>query len=345
MGVDIGTTQLRVAVRRGDEISIARRDITAEAYQEGQLVPSYISGLLKRAREELNIPIGTPCVSSLNDRTSTMRTLRLPEMTHAELIQALPWEAEQIMPLTASEIYADGVKLNTPTDKGLQMVALIAAPRTEINNHMEMIRQGELHPMAIEPRAQAMVRRFINSGLLQDAEKNTHLLLDMGSSSTTLVLLQNQNNEIHEISSRVLSIGGDTITDNIAKAIEANFEEAENFKLTFEQHREQSSTHPSSDYRLALESINTNMAKLSREIINSLEAYNSLHGKRPNSLNICGGGALLQAAVESLAANTRMPVGLNFGRDAHVTGSAEFVGMTIPKEPKQKGKGRGKKNA
>ena len=114
-----------------------------------------------------------------------MRIIKLPQMNDKDLKSAVNFEAEQYIPLPLNEVNVSFQRLDVDyADKAKINVQIVAARKTVLEKHIEILKKARLVPKAIEPETLALGRA------LGDTIDNPagSLVLDLGFSRTIIII-------------------------------------------------------------------------------------------------------------------------------------------------------------
>lgn len=196
LGVDIGTTAIKVVeVRRGAQLPLIVNYGIAESKShllrpssvlqtsslkmfEGQVV-DFLTALLDRMQ-----PKAREAVVSLSTFNAFTTVLDFPEMSSAELQQAIQYQARQYIPLPLSEVALDWVKVGEYRDqKGFkhEQILLISVPQEQIKRYQAIFATAGIRLRALEIETLSLVRGVIGT------DKTPTLIIDIGSRSTNIV--------------------------------------------------------------------------------------------------------------------------------------------------------------
>jgi type IV pilus assembly protein PilM len=125
-----------------------------------------------------NVVIGLP-----SSKTFTT-VIELPIMEEAELKSTLKYQADQYIPMAASEAKVDWAPLGTSLhDPKMQEVLIASTANQYAEERLEFIEGLGLNVIAAEPDPLAMIR-----SLLPDNIPDARLIIDMGEQSTDLAI-------------------------------------------------------------------------------------------------------------------------------------------------------------
>ena len=148
---------------------------------------------------------------SLPEEKIFSRVLELPQMSEAELSDAVQWEAEQYIPTPLKELSLDFEIVGTRSNgkEILNEVLMIAAPKTLINSYLDVIDKLGLEPYNIESNIQAVARSMISS----KAKDEAILVIDIGGKRTSMAVFDKTVRITGSI-----PVGGENITVEGKKA-------------------------------------------------------------------------------------------------------------------------------
>jgi type IV pilus assembly protein PilM len=219
VGLDIGTSALKAVVLRkgrGNAWSLvaageapmpdapqdaAAPDAAAVSGAIGDLLDSM---RLKRAR----------VAAALSGHAVIVKRLSLPNMTPAELSEAIPWEAEQYIPFDLSEVQLDYQVVNAaPGDapkSGLD-VLLVAAKKDRIDERAAIISDAGRRPVVLDIEAFALANAY--QANYPERTDPLAALVHVGRHITIVCLLE--RNE--PVFTRDISIGGQLHLDALTR--------------------------------------------------------------------------------------------------------------------------------
>lgn len=292
-GLEIEDGSLKAIIlagtRRGAKVvSCAARQLKKGIVQDGQVVnkqelANEIGGLLASAKPR---PIRSKfVVFSIPESKSFIRTIQIPKMTKEEAAEAVKWEAEANIPVSADKVYLDWQAIGSKEKK--EEVLVVAVPKEIVNGYYESMKLAKLFPLAAEVDIIATIR-----SLTSEEESKTILVVDVGADVTSISVCKNQ---IPYFTSS-LPVSGKTFTDALQKGLGVSWEKAEELKAKYGLGKMQKDDMLYNIYNPLLEN-------LAREIEKSLVFYaDSIdpNGK-VESIILSGGGSLLRHMVDYLA--------------------------------------------
>ena len=177
--------------------------------------------LLKQALDKPQYgKIDTPYViASLPESKSFVRVIQIPKMNDAEAENAVPYEAENFIPMPVDQVYLDWQKLGDAGDK--MNVLMIASPKEFVDKYLEILDKAGLKTAGLEVESQSCHRALINPGAGE-----TVLLVDMADSKTSLIMVEDGNLQF----TSTIPVAGNNFTESIARTLGVSSVKAEDIK-------------------------------------------------------------------------------------------------------------------
>lgn len=228
LGVDIGTSNIKIAqVSHGEKAVLDTYGIVNTAYQFGGkndgLAIEQMAAILKSLVEKAGVTTKR-CVISFPNSAVFTSVLKLPKMNDKDLASSVEFEAKKYVPLALTEVDLSWTVIgDTALSGGTQNILLTAVPKQITKNYMQVFSRAGLEPEVGEIEALALIRSLIGNVPINC------VIIDIGARSTGLNIIENGFLRL----SRNLNIGGDTITDKIAQALNISYFRAEQFKKDF----------------------------------------------------------------------------------------------------------------
>lgn len=234
LGVDIGTANIKIAqISLGPTPTLETYGIVNTSYQlggknDGSAVKQ-MANAIKALAEKSGVTT-KKCVISFPNSAVFTSVIQLPKMDEKELASAVEFEAKKYVPLPLSDIELSWSvvgevrgpeKIGAPP--GLNKILLTAVPKQIVKNYMEVFAEAGLYPQVGEIEALALIRSLIGN------VSTNCVIIDIGARSTGLNIIESGFLRL----SRNLNIGGYTITDKIAQALNISVFRAEQFKKDF----------------------------------------------------------------------------------------------------------------
>ncbi|MFA9445655.1 type IV pilus assembly protein PilM [Egicoccus sp. AB-alg6-2] len=302
VGIDIGTHTITVA-----EVSEARSGAVVTNFGGIELPATIVNGgevldpvaaaeALKEVLASAKLKTRKVWLGVANPRV-VVRQIDMPYMPIDELRTSIRYQAQEHLPIAVEEAEIDlHVVADWVTEEGdhLQRVLLVAAHREMLASHVEVATRAGLKPQGVDLNCFALLRAVGNTSSL---ERGSEALIDLGAGVTSLI--------VHEAGTptfvRILSTGGDAITDALAQGLGTDTADAEAQKRRCRLGGEDA----------ASQVVTGHVDRFIDELRSSLAYYQAQPGSRPvSSVVISGGGASLVGLADRLAQHLRLPVNL-----------------------------------
>jgi type IV pilus assembly protein PilM len=307
VGVDIGTTSIKVCqlkeTRRGlNLVRFGYSPLTPQVVVDGQVMDAgIVVETLQRTFQDARIR-QKECALSVSGQSVIHRKITVPMMTEAELQEQIQWEAEQHIPFDIKDVQVDYQVLRRRPDASQMDLLLVAAKRDQINDYAQLARSAKLKPIVCDIDSFTVQNLFEYSrGLPQD---QTTALLNVGASLSSLNIVSNGVSQF----TREIANGGNVITEEIQKALNVPFEQAEVYKCGGTQ-------GPGGQYQQGVvpqqvvEVIEAVCDSIAAEIQRSLDFFMATSGENEIArIFVTGGTASLAALGQSIEKRARVPV-------------------------------------
>lgn len=228
-----------------------------------------------------------PVVLVLPAHLALTKLIKTPRVEPAKREKIIRFEAEQNIPYALTDVVWDSVVVG---ERDIDLEVLLAAAKLDaVEPLCAAVQAAGFEPRLVLPSSLATLAGF---RLVHAAPAQSSLILNLGARSTTLLLAEEQR-----FVARSLSLGGNSITQQIAENQDCDAEEAEAIKLS-----DRSAS-------LTADAMETLATRLAQEITRSV-----LHFRRqsdmgnPARVHLTGGGARLGGLDETLATKLKVPV-------------------------------------
>ena len=232
-----------------------------------------------------------PLVMSLSGRMVFQRFAKFPNVSAEKLEELVHYEVEQNVPFPVDEVVCDHQFLGE-TPEGDQAAMIVAAKLDQVREVTDAVRAAGLSPKVVDVSPMAVYNALKAS---QPGLTGCTIVLDMGSKTTNLVIIENE-----KIYNRSISVAGNTVTKEIAQTFGCTFEEAEQLKVErgyvslggVMEDEDEVSDRVSKVARSVL-------TRLHAEISRSINVFRSQQGgSAPARLFLTGGGSRLPQTDE-----------------------------------------------
>lgn len=230
-------------------------------------------------------------IASIPDTNIFTKVLELPELSEKELKEAVMWEADQSVPMAATDLVVDWQVLGPSVSKdGMNDVLLVAAPLAIVNSYIQLFSILRLQPEAIETSLISVVRALVSS----KEHNETMVVVDIGAKKTNLGIYDSTLRFSDSI-----DFGGDIVKSAVIGSPETE-------KETTEKINKASGLHDKNIKAKARPVLET----LKNEIIRVIRYHDERTGddRKLSKIVLCGGGSNLVGLTEYLADELKMEV-------------------------------------
>jgi type IV pilus assembly protein PilM len=318
IGLDIGHNSIKMIQLDIDDeqISVIAADetrIDTDINEDEQSRRSVVVSAIKRMLAGGSFH-GRNVVSCLPSDKLKITSLRLAEAERPDIEQALRREVAHRFELDPDKDSMDYMIAGSVRqgDEIKNELILFAIDDESIKNHIEMLEEGGLRPVAIDTIPSALFRSFERSLRRQEDWDRTAVFVDVGSNFTTVVF--GRGGEISFV--KQIQIGRQKFTDEIAAKLGINASEAEMLQEALRADTGQASPKSDTSEEIPVENHqNIDMATrqimvdavsaiaddLVKEISLCLRYYTvTFRGKRVERAVFAGGGAYVDILINIL---------------------------------------------
>ncbi|MDP9404631.1 MAG: type IV pilus assembly protein PilM [Actinomycetota bacterium] len=298
-GLDIGTYAVRaveLTVGGGQPAleRFAQVTLPPGAVRDGEVVDvGSVSAAIRRLWSEGGFRPKRVVLGVANQRV-IVRQAELPAMSEADLQSALQFEAQELIPIPVEDAILDFQILEeqvSSTGDPRMRILLAAAQKDMVRTHLAAVQGAGLSASAVDLIPFALVRALLGSGGQAFAETVAEAIVCIGGGVTNVV--------VHERGIprfvRILLVGGDDISDAIARELDVDLDEAEDLK----RRADISSSDP--NVARAGQVVLDRLAPLVEEIRGSLDYYLAQSQSSPiDRVLVTGGGSRTPGLMERL---------------------------------------------
>ncbi|HXH08289.1 MAG TPA: type IV pilus assembly protein PilM [Alphaproteobacteria bacterium] len=305
IGIDIGSHAIKLvrfglAGARHQLLNVAMLPLPPATMVDGAIAkPFAVQDTLRRLLTlekitEKNVAL------ALSGHSVIVKRVQMVRMTEKELVNAIPFEAEQHIPFEAADVNTDFQILDSPSrgnDRGNHMeVLLAAAKRDRIDELSRVARAVNLRPVVVDVDMLALINCF---ALNHQEEVGGHVvsLVHIGASMMTVLIVKDGLSTFQ----RDIPFGGNQYTAALQKAFNLQAEDAEAMKLGSLAGSRSQPEMLTVLQRVTEEGI--------AEIQRSFDFYLASAGDEPiEKVYLSGGCARMKGLAQVLAARLRLPV-------------------------------------
>ena len=250
LGVDIGGGSLKMV-----ELSIGAGHPKLETYgylerlvdQKGSVLldePQRLAEVIKQVAEKSGVKT-KKAISALPANAVFSAIINLPNITKEELASpkklatAVEWEAKKVVPLPLNEMILDwkvlenvgaplggkplsGEKKEDGAPRNVQ-VLLTGAAKKVVQKYLDGFQRAGFELISLETESFALTRALLGN------DKSTAMIVDLGASDTTVIIVENGIPYIE----RSVRQGGKQLSEAIARSMGLPVVDAEQFKRDF----------------------------------------------------------------------------------------------------------------
>lgn len=308
-GLDISTLSLKIAKlkRKGKFfklVSFGKREIEPGIIEKEKVENE--AGLAKIIKKALIETKGEKIktkyvIASLPEEKSFLRVIRMPKMTESDLNSAIPYEAENYIPMPIKEVYLD-FQIISPAQNQLKYLDILIAaiPKEIVDSYLFCFKKAGLQPLSFEIESTAISRALIKD----ETAPYSVLMIDLGATRTGFIIFAGKSLKI----TSSIFISGQNFTEIISKNLNVAFNVAEELKIRcgLNKKKEEGKIFK------ALTPAIIEMVQQIKKHITYYESHNSVFGlpfdgKKIEKILLCGGGANLIGLSEFLSSELKIP--------------------------------------
>lgn len=233
-------------------------------------------------------------IVALPERHTFIKQFPLPADHVGSTDEAVHTEASQHLPYTWEEIYYDWQILGQPDTLGQDRIVFAAAPKVLVDSYLSVLDQAGIQTTRLEIESVAVAQACFRA-----AETGTHLLLDLGRTRSTVILLQDGA----VIFSATVRYAGKELNRYIADRLRITLSQAERAKTIF-------GLDPKRGKGVLAKVLAPHLGVLVDKINDVLNFYQEHIVDHPpiSTIGISGSGALLRGIDQALSKRLGRPV-------------------------------------
>lgn len=234
LGIDIGKYSIKMVqlLKNGEQIIVTNAGIIntfddLNKFNLDNLSKSQLSACIQDLATSLNIKPKKikHIVSSLAGRSIDARQITTLDMADEELIVSLELEAKKHIPLDGTDAIIDYHHLgNNQSELDKINVILITTTKNKIRDHLDIVKNSGFKPGIFDADPIALSNLFKFTKTLP--EEGADVLLNIGHSSTTLIVLGKKSNFF----TREIEIAGHEINKKIMQELNLDYKSADHKK-------------------------------------------------------------------------------------------------------------------
>lgn len=297
VGLDIGTfavraAELNLATGVPTLLRFGQVALPPGAVRDGEVIDvAAVGSAIRRLWTQAGFRAKRVVIGVANQRV-IIRQADLPQMPEDDLRAALPYEAHELIPIPIDDAVLDFQVLEQVVGSDGEprtRVLLAAAQRDMIQGHLAAVAEAKLSASRVDVVPFALVRAL--AGVTDVLGGGTEAIVCVGGGVTNVV--------VHEDGVprfvRILSVGGDDITEAIARELATDLDTAEDLK------RRASELPGDERTQQAMRVVNERLGPLVEEIRGSLDFYLAqADAAQLRRVLITGGGSRLPGLLDQL---------------------------------------------
>lgn len=304
VGLDIGSSHIKLMELEQDSktgqqrlVNFGMVQLPPEAIVDGavmntNVIVDAIRELVQQQRVKTKF-----VAASVSGNAVIIKRINLPQMTVDELEESIQWEAEQYIPFDINDVNIDVQILDGASEDPGQMEVLLVAARKElVNEYQALIQQSGLRPAVVDVDAFAVANMF---ELNYEDNDESVALVNIGASNVNIHVVRGGVSAF----TRDIGIGGRQFTEEIQRALNISYEQAEAMKVGGNEGDERAVV-PEVIERV----LNTVGDNLATEVQRSLDFYlsTSVDGSLSRVL-LSGGAARTPGLARAISRQTNLP--------------------------------------
>ena len=300
--IDIGSCAIKAAVVSGSfsniQVEAANfRKLPPGIIKEGKINDnSIVATELKELLNEMNLK-PKKVVTTIPTAHLITRNFEMPKLDEKELIEALKWELDDVLPTSVEETTFD--YMITAENEDSINVLVIAANDEIIRQYKAPFKELGIKADVINIQPMAMISLLDYQGKLDEPAA----IVDFGHQGTRIILC----NKEHIFLTRTLDTGGYDFTKNIMDSQQYDYQEAEEHK--WNNGIIKSPEDQPMDEDVSLLGVGDDLEGIAKEIIDeisrSIEFYSIKNrGENIENIYITGGSSLLDGLDELIEEET-----------------------------------------
>ncbi len=294
IGVDIGTTSIKICVLKNSKDGFTIECIDKKSYDESLLSDGYIidssfvANQLKEMIDKNNIKT-KEAACALSSYSVISKKVAMPFLKEQELENSISVEVESVIPFPLKDIYYSYFVIGVAEEKQDMMdVQVVAAKKEIVDTYIKTFSEADLNLNLVD------VDIFCLTNLVEMiyAPKDIAIVVaDIGASVTNIAIIKGDRIEF----TREILVGGQYLTNQIEKSTKLTYREAEDKKLSGDGEI----SHLYEDF----------IYNISSEIAKTINFYTSTKTReRIDRIYLTGGTSTLKGLKETIQENAQIEV-------------------------------------
>jgi type IV pilus assembly protein PilM len=229
VGLDIGSNTIKVLelknTKKGHQLKNVGEAVLPHQSIVNKVIskPDAVADTLSVLMDDLRIKTKNVAIS-ISGHSVIIKKVSMPNMSHNELKESIPWELEQYIPQSIQDVSYDYQVIPGETPDGNIDVLIVAAKKDVTNSYISIVNEVGLNPVIVDVDVFALENMYeIN----YSESEGVLALVNIGASVTNINILKDGLS----IFTRDITVGGNQFTDWIIKELDCDYEEAESMKF------------------------------------------------------------------------------------------------------------------
>ncbi len=224
LALDLGASKIVLAefnISKRGELELSRYGISptgAETKSESDKLAYIVTAIRDIMREQGIRP--APMMMTISGQSVFPRFVKLPPVSQDKIKQIVQYEAEQNVPFPIDEVVWDYQLIGGA--EGEMNVMLVAVKTEAVERLTDCVQAADLEPDIVDVAPMALYNAVCFN---YPEREGCTMVLDMGARSSNLIFIED-----NRIFSRSIPVAGNTITQELMKAFDVGFDEAEEIK-------------------------------------------------------------------------------------------------------------------
>ncbi len=285
LGIDIGDSSLKMVElkKQGHKMYLSNYAFS-ENVSEVNFTKIAQTDYLAKAINKVKIEAGInsrKVTASLPTFAVFSSIINLSNVDKKDMISVINEEAKKIIPLPPEEMILDWKIIPEEKAKGdktnNRKIFLTGSPKKLVRKYIEVFKKAKLNLVSLETETFSLVRSLVGD------DKSTVMIVEIGANSTDLSIVR----ESIPVLNRSLAVCATTVTEALAKRLNLDYTQAEQFKLDL-------SIDLGTDSKEELpQLITSTLEPIVTEMKYMMEFYRSQNNGEIEKIILSGGGALL----------------------------------------------------
>lgn len=308
-GLDVNDLSLKIV-----KLKKKRQGFVLESFNEAGIASGIIQDGVIKKEAVLSKIIKSACdtvkgkklntkyvIASLPEKKSFLQVIQMPKMTEEELNLAIPFEAENYIPLPVNDVYLGFQVIPAIKDYlNYLEVLIVATPKKIVDSYVSCFKKAGLVPLAFELESEAVARALVK----KETNSSPLIIVDFGESNTNFVVFS--GGFVRFTCS--IPISSQLLTKSMSESLGIDFHEAEKLKIEYGL----SNKKYSGSRRISGEKVSQIISPIIEDLVAQIRKYMDFYrdhssyeyllpdGKKEKIL-LCGGGSELKGLADFIS--------------------------------------------